>query len=177
MSTQPPVAVPVDISAQLAALHDIHLPDPVAMWPPAPGWWILMLLAIVLIASAALLRHYRRHSIKLAALRELSILEQSLDDENNVQSLATSVGVLIRRVVLNLPDGKRYANVHGQQWSDYLATVPKGMPASVATLLAAAPYAQPNTMQASGAAGQNIIEPVPSSAIIAEARTWIRRHA
>lgn len=39
----------------LSQLRDIHLPEPVAFWPPAAGWWVL--LVIVLIALAFAWRH------------------------------------------------------------------------------------------------------------------------
>ncbi len=31
----------------LAQLRDIHLPEAIGWWPPAPGWWILTLLLLV----------------------------------------------------------------------------------------------------------------------------------
>ena len=37
-----------DLQEQLKDLRDIHLPDPVSIWPLAPGWWALMILVPVL---------------------------------------------------------------------------------------------------------------------------------
>ena len=31
----------------LSQLADIHLPDPVSIWPLAPGWWVLIALFIM----------------------------------------------------------------------------------------------------------------------------------
>ena len=36
----------------LAQLRDIHLPEAVGWWPPAPGWWILALVLILATAFA-----------------------------------------------------------------------------------------------------------------------------
>lgn len=30
----------------LSQLRDIHLPDPISWWPPAPGWWILAVIVV-----------------------------------------------------------------------------------------------------------------------------------
>ena len=177
MNTQTPGSMSADITAQLAGLHDIHLPDPVAWWPLAPGWWALLSLALIATACIIFVQHQRRRSLKQAALRELAILEKTHSDAGSIQALATEVGVLVRRVALSLPGGKQYANVHGQRWSDYLAAVPAGMPESIAQLLAVAPYAEPDTIQSSGITGNDASEPVSNTTIIAEAGTWIRRHA
>ncbi len=34
----------------LAQLRDIHLPEAIGWWPPAPGWWLLTLLFILALA-------------------------------------------------------------------------------------------------------------------------------
>ncbi len=177
MNTQAPESMAAEITAQLAGLHDIHLPDPVAWWPVAPGWWALVSLVIIITVCIILVRYQRRRSLKQAALRELATLDKTHCDAGNVQALATEVGVLIRRVALSLPGGKQYANVHGQRWSDYLAAVPAGMPEPIAHLLAVAPYAEPDTIQSSDIPGNDTSGPVSNTSIIAEAGTWIRRHA
>ena len=46
----------------LAQLKDIHLPQAVHWWPPAPGWWLvaLLVLALTIWLSRYLLARYRR---------------------------------------------------------------------------------------------------------------------
>jgi len=49
-------------------LRDIHLPDPIGWWPPAPGWSIV--LGLLVLASAGLafaLWHRHRRRLQRAA--------------------------------------------------------------------------------------------------------------
>ena len=32
-------------------LRDIHLPDPLSWWPPAIGWWLLVIGSLALVAQ------------------------------------------------------------------------------------------------------------------------------
>lgn len=43
-------------------LEDIHLPDPIGIWPLAPGWWMLILLLLIFTAASVwwLLRYLKR---------------------------------------------------------------------------------------------------------------------
>ncbi|HXT82451.1 MAG TPA: DUF4381 family protein, partial [Acetobacteraceae bacterium] len=54
----------------LANLHDLALPAPIAWWPLQFGWWVVAacLLAIVLLLLADGVRRYRRNAYRRAAL-------------------------------------------------------------------------------------------------------------
>ena len=59
----------------LAQLRDIHLPAAVSAWPLAPGWWMLILLAI---ASLSYLAWHvlQRHRVKLYRRQALEKVQQ-----------------------------------------------------------------------------------------------------
>ena len=47
----------------LSQLRDIHLPDTGGFWPPAPGWWLLALIALAALAGLIWwLRRQRRRT-------------------------------------------------------------------------------------------------------------------
>jgi len=171
MTTPAAETLNADMAAQLAQLRDIHLPDPISWWPLAPGWWALA--AILLVGSAAILifEIRRRRSLKYRALRELDQFRSGTAPHTNVMELASELCILVRRVVLNTANGRRYANTHGDAWSGYLAASPNGMPDEIARFIATAPYAL------HAMADQPGDEPVPDGeALISAVENWIRRH-
>ena len=177
MNTATTSSLPADISAQLAGLRDIRLPGAVSWWPLAPGWWALTLIILTFSLLAFVIYRKRQRSLKCAAIRELTTLADKYGKEENLAQLASEVGVLIRRVALELPEGRRYANVHGTDWIDYLVELPGGMQHSIAQYLAIAPYAELSAVSASLANDPASGEKISRKAIITEADTWIRRHA
>jgi len=62
----------------LTNLRDIHLPDPVSWWPPAPGWWLLSLLIIAAVCYLGVqtIRRYKRRLYRRQAMAELKQIEQ-----------------------------------------------------------------------------------------------------
>ena len=103
----------------LAQLRDIHLPEPISWWPPAPGWWIVLLVALAsIILSILCVRNwwlcnrYRR-----TAIRELSNLKNNPQD--NQQTLR-EISTLLRRVALQTYGRKNVAPLSGDQWLTFL---------------------------------------------------------
>lgn len=104
----------------LAQLRDIHLPDTVGIWPPAPGWWIL---AILFIAAAVFAWHFCRSRRKASAYRRdaSALLQQHWSDfvrEGNVRSYLQNLQVALRRIALSFDPSS--AALTGDDWLAFL---------------------------------------------------------
>ena len=140
-------------AADLSRLHDIVEPPPVAWWPPAPGWYVL--IALALIAFGYLLirawSHWRANAYRREALRELA----------GADSVA-AVSELLRRTALAFAPRSTLAELTGSQWPLWLAQrSPVAMPSEVSHTLTTDVYRP----QAGNLA-----------ALKAYAAVWIRRH-
>ena len=84
-------------------LRDIHLPDPVSLWPPAPGWWILFALVVVTILSALIWRRWRaQHRVRregLLQLEQLAETYQANQDSHQLVKETSSAQWLIGEVM------------------------------------------------------------------------------
>lgn len=111
------------------ALKDIHLPSEVAVWPLAPGWWLLAgLLVLGAVAVWLAVRRYRRGAV----LREAKQMLVSLLNDNQLgpaEKLA-SLSALIRRVAISTAVRTEVANLTGSDWLAYLDQGLKGAPFS-----------------------------------------------
>jgi hypothetical protein len=175
MSSPSPAAANFPAAADpLAALHGIHPPAPIGIWPPAPGWWAVA--AVVAIGGALALLAIRRHRASIArhALCELDVLAARALD---LHGLAGAVSELLRRVAL-VRFGRSAARLHGSGWQDFLtAHAPHGRRGRAAAAfstdlgrtVALAPYAPPGAIALAVAGPQ-----VDRQALLDAARAWIR---
>lgn len=114
----------------LSQLKDIHLPGPVSFWPPAPGWWVLLLLALVALAFiyrkaiAAMIRRRKLANVLAELDRSYDAFrEQSLSEEkrNNAGlEFLAEVNVLLKRVAQVRIPRAGAASLSGSQWLYFL---------------------------------------------------------
>jgi hypothetical protein len=159
----------------LAALRGIHLPEPMGLWPPAPGWWLLPASLLLLGAAIVAWRRWRRSRVAYHALRELDRLAKG-EAPGDLQTLAASVSLLLRRVALRRFGNARVASLSGDAWQSFLCeTSPRGsrrkrgIDEDAGRLLALAPYAPPG---ASFVVAQGTV--LDRKLLLAAAGSWIR---
>jgi len=115
------------MNPELDELRDIHLPEAISWWPPAPGWWLLP--ALIGLACWAAHRCRRgRAGTWWAARRELRRLR--LRYRGNADSLALSraLSVWLRRTAISLHGRKGVAGLSGQRWLELLDRRLSGRP-------------------------------------------------
>lgn len=152
----------------LAALRDIHLPPPVASWPPAPGWWLLAAFLLLLVIGIPLwlwLRHRRRYWRWARA--ELATIDRQLTTADDPRPLLLALATLIRRVALCRAPARHAASQHGADWQAFLTDGPGGLSAADAELLATAPYLPPPQL------AQLTID---RRALVAAVRRWLKEN-
>ena len=84
----------------LSALRDIHLPEAVAFWPPAPGWWVVAGALLLALCLGWAWWRRRRRSVRRLALRELDLLQRDFQERDCLDDLAAGLSILMRRVSL-----------------------------------------------------------------------------
>ncbi|HIE64294.1 MAG: DUF4381 domain-containing protein [Nitrospira sp.] len=102
-------------------LRDIHLPDPVSWWPPAPGWWGLITLALLFfLALRAFLKMKKARRVRVAALKELELLSTTFTQAQDAHHLVKALSVLLRRICLSYYPRFDVAGLTGEAWLHFL---------------------------------------------------------
>ncbi len=110
------------MDASSLPLRDIHLPAPISWWPPAPGWWILLSLVIVLTLALLLILRARRYKrLTKLAQGELQQLrsDATLSNHQKIQALS----ILLRRVSMSAFPRVDSASLTGLEWLQFLDKV------------------------------------------------------
>jgi hypothetical protein len=104
----------------LSQLRPLHLPEPVSWWPPAPGWWILAALFLMVLTGAIIFicRHRKNNRYRKAALNELEMIKQQYEREP--LQCSQSINRLLKRIALQLWLREKIASLHGETWLKFL---------------------------------------------------------
>lgn len=111
--------LPGQLDQGVLQFRDIQLPDGISLWPPAPGWWVLLLLLLALLAIA-LFHRYQQGRLRRAALAELDRLVLHFAGEKEQARLMMGLSTLLRRVTLACEPRNQVAGLVGEEWLAYL---------------------------------------------------------
>lgn len=100
-------------------LRDIHLPEPIGWFPPALGWWLLIIF--VPIVSYFLIAFVQK-LLKRTAIKEAQKLLKQLQNNDSLSSLekVCELSTLLRRVVVSRESESKISGLTGRAWLDYL---------------------------------------------------------
>ncbi len=127
----------------LSQLRDIHSAAPVPWWPPAPGWWVLALLVLVLLvwAGRRMLARYRLHQRRKQMLGWVDHLNANIDPDSNPQAYLSTLNRIFKLVALRAFPDQQCAVLNGQEWAGFLIEKTKNVPSAESLgVLASGPY-------------------------------------
>lgn len=149
----------------LSQLRDIHAAPLAPWWPPAPGWWVLALLLLVLMGwiGRRLLARAKTSQRRKQMLGWVDFLNVMVDPVNEPQAYLSTLNRIFKLVALKAFPGQQCVAMSGTKWVEFLSGKLKNEH-SVESLsvLATGPF-DPKPE----------FDPVAMSAL---ARVWIKKH-
>lgn len=127
----------------LSQLRDIHGAAPVSWWPPAPGWWLLAFLVLLVLAWLV-----RRMILRLRIRRRrkqmlgwIDHLNAHVDPKRDPQTYLATLNRIFKLVALRAFPERHCASLNGQAWTDFLLEkMHKSPSAESLMVLASGPY-------------------------------------
>ena len=111
----------MQIPQQQLELKDIHLPDSVSWWPPAPGYWMILGLIFFIVITYLVIKLLRNRSrIKRQALSEFYNIKKTFKSNHDERKLLSSVSVLLRRAAISSYPRTDCASLTGNDWLQWL---------------------------------------------------------
>ena len=103
-------------------LRDLHLPAMTGWWPLAPGWWVLIGLALCVLGYLAwrAIQTFRRSAPRRRALSQLRTLQAEYAWSGDVVSLGIRLSELLRRAMLAYAPRDEVAGLTGTIWLEWL---------------------------------------------------------
>ena len=155
----------------LAALHPLREPAAIGWWPLAPGWWLLIAVAILAIGILCyyLARRYRANAYRRLALAQLQEIQvhyhDRTEDEGHLQKIAGETNSLLKAVALRAFPREGIASLSGEAWLEFLNTTQSGQ-----SSMTEFPSAFANAAYLAGAPD------LDNEALFRAAKIWINNH-
>ena len=110
-----------ELQEALKDLRDIHEPDPISFWPPALGWWLVLLMLIGLVF---LYRWWSKRAkvpkYKKLAIEELKNISTNYEIQRNGHKTAGEISELIRKIMVLSDSRPEVAGLIDNEWLMYL---------------------------------------------------------
>ena len=112
----------MDKTAPTLELRDIHLPTDPGYWPLAPGWWVLIVIILVLayFVFKKLAKIQKTKHINNLMQQELLAVRESYKKHDNKHQLAVDISTLLNRFVIHVLKDSRACSLTGDAWIAYL---------------------------------------------------------
>ena len=103
-------------------LRDLHLPAEIGWWPLAPGWWLVITLALIGIVLLArrVLAARKLGAARRYALRELERFATEYRRDNDALNFGARLSALLRRTMLAYAPRQDVAGLTGEDWLCWL---------------------------------------------------------
>jgi hypothetical protein len=103
----------------LTQLAPDHAPTPAGWWPPAPGWWAVGALALVLLIVLVRWLQNRGKAVRRSALQELQRIRRS---DGDGPAVARAIENLMRRYAVAVFGQARVARLSGDAWLEFVVS-------------------------------------------------------
>ncbi|MDH4195639.1 MAG: DUF4381 domain-containing protein, partial [Nitrospirota bacterium] len=108
-------------SRPLQELRDVHLPDSISLWPPAPGWWMVFGVVVTGVILFMWMRAYRRRTkARRLVMAELRSVKHHYDTHHDDQWLVQRLSEVVRRYALAIFPRTEVAGLVGRSWLGFL---------------------------------------------------------
>lgn len=105
----------------LAGLKDIHLPEPISWWPPAPGWWFLTIIVMLAVGfgSFFLWQRIKKNRYRKEGLKKLDNIFLKVH-EMEKKVFLQEISKIMRRVAIQSYGREKVSSLTGGKWLKFL---------------------------------------------------------
>jgi hypothetical protein len=122
----------------LDQLKDLHYPEAITQLPIAPGWWLLLIISVLLILIVArlTLQSIKKNRYRRQALKQLDVIFTDYSDAQHHQQLISTLNNLLKSVALKQYPHYLCASLSCNKWLSFMQlSIAKSTPFNQQALL------------------------------------------